>query len=226
MSVHMSMHRGHPMLCCSVHMSTYTRPHTLPHTLPHTCPHARAHTCPHTRPHTCSHKCLYTCPHTCPLSQVIDAVLFEPNLWQPPSDDYTAGCHGPPGLLPADKRDHLSTACGLLFNELKNFPSGISKALLDMVNLTLEMDTGAHTSMHTCVHERAHANACTSQVCMHARTSAPMHAYVRACACMHTRRQVHGAPRGSAAVCDAAAGSDRGLRDFHGQAPQLGPQRH
>jgi len=59
--------------------------------------------------------------------QVIDAVMFEPNLWQKKGDDAI------PGVVPSKDRSHLGTPCGLLFNELQHFPSGIVKVRIAFV---------------------------------------------------------------------------------------------
>ena len=52
-------------------------------------------------------------------------------------------------MIPAPDRSHLATNCGLLFNELLKSPQGIMDALLNLLKLAIELDTGRWT--HRCV---------------------------------------------------------------------------
>ena len=61
------------------------------------------------------------------LRQVLDDVMFEPSQWQHENEKSV------PKLCPGDNRDHLSTPCGLLFNELIYSPEGILKPLEDLL---------------------------------------------------------------------------------------------
>lgn len=70
------------------------------------------------------------------LQQVIDACLFEPGKWQ---EDYEKKI---PELVPCPEGNHLSTPCGLLFNELAHSPGQLMQALQDMAKFILEMDEG------------------------------------------------------------------------------------
>ena len=67
---------------------------------------------------------------------MLDACLFEPGPWQ---ERYTKECAE---AVPAATRDHLTTPCGLLFNELQHAPTGVLRPLAEMLDLVLEFDTG------------------------------------------------------------------------------------
>lgn len=58
------------------------------------------------------------------LRDVLDACLFEPGLWCPPT-----GTDAPSSAIPAPDRCALATPCGLLFNELRCAPVGLIGAL-------------------------------------------------------------------------------------------------
>lgn len=73
------------------------------------------------------------------LQEVLDACLFEPGPWR---EDYSSECAA---KVPAESRRHLSTPCGLLFNELQQSPAGVLRPLMEMIDLVLEFDTGKHT---------------------------------------------------------------------------------
>ena len=59
------------------------------------------------------------------LQRVLDAVLFEPGMWQ------HEHVKEPTSLIPPPKgRAHLATPCGLLFNELAQAPMTLLQARL------------------------------------------------------------------------------------------------
>ena len=62
---------------------------------------------------------------SCELRDVLDACLFEPGLWRPPSNSNELILT----TVPAQDRGALATPCGLLFNELCCSPSGLIGAL-------------------------------------------------------------------------------------------------
>jgi hypothetical protein len=70
---------------------------------------------------------------------IIDAVLFEPWLWQPDVPKTV------PKEIPCSDRAHLATPMGLLFNELQKSPQGIVIAISELVNFALELDTGRYS---------------------------------------------------------------------------------
>jgi hypothetical protein len=72
---------------------------------------------------------------------VVDACLFEPGPWQ----EKRRGQERCPEMVPAETREHLTTPCGLLFNELQHSPAGVLRPLSKMMELVLEFDTGRHT---------------------------------------------------------------------------------
>ena len=76
------------------------------------------------------------------LQRVLDSVLFEPSLWHPAGDR----ADRVPESIPAPDRQHLATACGLLFNELLTSPRGVLTSLRRLLALALELDTGRWTS--------------------------------------------------------------------------------
>jgi len=61
---------------------------------------------------------------------VVDACLFEPGPWQFKADERNCA-----ELVPAPTRDHLTTPCGLLFNELQQSPAGVVRPLCKYVPL-------------------------------------------------------------------------------------------
>ncbi len=73
------------------------------------------------------------------LQEVLEAVLFEPGAWQP------ARSAPFPTEIPVLDRSHLSTPCGLLFNELLKSPHSLISSLDNMLDTALEMDTGRYT---------------------------------------------------------------------------------
>ncbi|CAJ1373459.1 unnamed protein product [Effrenium voratum] len=72
------------------------------------------------------------------LQVVLDAVLFEPGPWQSRLEAHQA----PPELVPAPERRHLSTAAGLLFNELMRAPQPVLHAVLCLLQVAVEKDVG------------------------------------------------------------------------------------
>jgi hypothetical protein len=72
------------------------------------------------------------------LQAVLDAVLFEPGPWQSKRDV----AKGPPQTVPAADRKHLGTPAGLLFNELLKSPKVVLEAILCMLHVAVEKDTG------------------------------------------------------------------------------------
>ena len=60
-------------------------------------------------------------------------------LWQP------LGAVQVPVSIPAPDRTHLATNCGLLFNELIKSPQGVMEAVLTLLRLALDLDTGRWT---------------------------------------------------------------------------------
>eukprot|EP00960_Hanusia_phi_P029240 747854-Hanusia_phi.AAC.2 len=79
------------------------------------------------------------------MQEVLDSVMFEPSLWQP------RDVHVIPDVVPAPDRSHLSTHCGLLFNELIKAPHGILTALQNMLKYALELDTGRWTNQSAAI---------------------------------------------------------------------------
>jgi len=73
------------------------------------------------------------------LRAVLDGVLFEPSHWQ------NANRKPMPDMVPFTDRSHLSTPCGLLFNELQVSPDGLLRAVTNMLQLCLDMDSGRYT---------------------------------------------------------------------------------
>jgi hypothetical protein len=73
------------------------------------------------------------------LQRVLDAVLFEPGVWQSTAEKTV------PDTIPGPDREHLSTPCGLLFNELQNSPETIISCLHTMMEHILELDQGKYT---------------------------------------------------------------------------------
>ena len=69
----------------------------------------------------CRQECLSALANA-DLQAVIDACLFEPGLWEPPSGKEM------PEYVPARTRGHLATPLGLLFNELLASPRNILQA--------------------------------------------------------------------------------------------------
>eukprot|EP00854_Cymbomonas_tetramitiformis_P001789 gene1789-2455_t len=72
------------------------------------------------------------------LQAVLDACLFEPGAWQP---SHEPAC---PEMVPCLSREHLRSPCGLLFNELKHSPQSVVQPVLEIVDHTLEQDTGRY----------------------------------------------------------------------------------
>lgn len=75
------------------------------------------------------------------LQDVMDATLFEPGRWQEEYNKKT------PTSVPAPDRDHLSTAVGLLFNEIIMSPSVVLTSVQTMLEKVLEMDTGKYSEL-------------------------------------------------------------------------------
>lgn len=75
------------------------------------------------------------------LRQLLDAVLFEPDLWEEEPEEETQ----PPAVVPAPDRESFRTPVGLLFNELRNSPQGVMAPVLRMIETVVEMDTGRFT---------------------------------------------------------------------------------
>ena len=73
------------------------------------------------------------------LQRVLDAVLFEPGEWQSTAEKSV------PDAIPGPDRDHLSTPCGLLFNELQNSPGTLLSCMHTMLEHCLELDQGKYT---------------------------------------------------------------------------------
>eukprot|EP00954_Amorphochlora_amoebiformis_P004976 391444-Amorphochlora_amoeboformis.AAC.1 len=69
------------------------------------------------------------------LQNVLDSVLYEPDLWQELDEKKI------PEKIPTylENREFLATPNGLLFNELKHSPQGLMKSLSDLLELVLEM---------------------------------------------------------------------------------------
>ncbi len=74
------------------------------------------------------------------LQEVLEAVLFEPGAWQPSISTPL------PTEIPVLDRSHLSTPCGLLFNELLKSPHSLISNLGNMLDTALQMDTGRYTA--------------------------------------------------------------------------------
>ncbi len=77
------------------------------------------------------------------LQEVLEAVLFEPGAWQPARPSPL------PTEIPVLDRSHLTTPCGLLFNELLKSPHSLISSLDKMLDTALEMDTGRYTTSQT-----------------------------------------------------------------------------
>ena len=74
---------------------------------------------------------------TAELQDVLDAVLFEPGMWQAAHVKEPTACIPPP-----EGRLHLATPCGLLVNELVQSPMVLMLAAKDMVKYVCEFDEG------------------------------------------------------------------------------------
>ena len=72
------------------------------------------------------------------LQAALDAVLFEPGLWQ------EASVKTAPQRIPAPNRAHLATPAGILFNELTRSPTAICESILALTGLALELDSGRY----------------------------------------------------------------------------------
>lgn len=70
------------------------------------------------------------------LQDILDCCLFEPAAWRPPEELEV------PDQVPARTRAHLLTPAGLLLNELQKSPTNIMRALDEMLEHALELDTG------------------------------------------------------------------------------------
>ncbi|CAM9175989.1 unnamed protein product, partial [Choristocarpus tenellus] len=73
------------------------------------------------------------------LQEVLDATLFEPAQWQVAEEKVM------PTSIPATGREHLTTPCGLLFNELLKSPKVLLASVNKMLDTALELDTGRYT---------------------------------------------------------------------------------
>ena len=78
------------------------------------------------------------------LQMVVDGALFEPQLWQTPDMERQIPDQVPLQGTSDQDRSIFATPCGLLFNELQKSPIGILRALTDMLELIIELDTGRY----------------------------------------------------------------------------------
>lgn len=74
------------------------------------------------------------------LQTVIDGALFEPGLWQSATTEKAV-----PTQVPTTDRALFATPCGLLFNELQKSPHGLMRALSDLLEFAIELDTGKYS---------------------------------------------------------------------------------
>lgn len=77
----------------------------------------------------------------CPqLQAVIDCALFEPGYWLP-KDSFIETMTVPV----KNRREHLATPCGLLFNELQHSPEGVLQCLTDLLDISLDLETNSYS---------------------------------------------------------------------------------
>ena len=74
------------------------------------------------------------------LQKVLDSCLFEPGVWAPDVDKPL------PEVVPSEQGRVTATSCGLLVNELICSPEVLVRSLLDIVERTLDFDTGTYQS--------------------------------------------------------------------------------
>ena len=72
------------------------------------------------------------------LRGIVEAVLFEPGSWLPPS----AAGRVRPVHAPDVDRTALATPCGLLFNELACSPTAVTTSMETLLGLALDLDIG------------------------------------------------------------------------------------
>ena len=75
------------------------------------------------------------------LQTVVDGALFEPGLWQSATTEKTV-----PMAVPTSDRTIFATPAGLLFNELQKSPQGLMRALSDLLEFAIELDSGRFSS--------------------------------------------------------------------------------
>ena len=75
------------------------------------------------------------------LQTVVDGALFEPGLWQSATTEKTI-----PMAVPTSDRTLFATPAGLLFNELQKSPQGLMRALSDLLEFAIELDSGRFSS--------------------------------------------------------------------------------
>eukprot|EP00919_Chromeraceae_sp_WS-2016_P010528 GHVR01024575.1.p1 GENE.GHVR01024575.1~~GHVR01024575.1.p1 ORF type:complete len:1627 (+),score=452.86 GHVR01024575.1:727-4881(+) len=88
------------------------------------------------------------------LLNVVEAALFEPSLWQ------RVRCKALPEMIPSPTREVLATPAGLLFNELTHCPRIIASALVHLLCIALEKDTGRYQS------QAAQLLMCVTRLCV------------------------------------------------------------
>eukprot|EP00854_Cymbomonas_tetramitiformis_P005006 gene5006-6098_t len=76
------------------------------------------------------------------LQGVLEAALFEPGAWLPPSATTGGGLRSPPTHIPDTERASMRTPCGLLFNELACSPRAVTVPLQQLLSLALDLDVG------------------------------------------------------------------------------------
>eukprot|EP00940_MAST-03C_sp_MAST-3C-sp2_P002781 g2781.t1 len=79
------------------------------------------------------------------VQRLIDCVVFEPGVWRPPEKNIGqefADRSKLPDMIPSPSRDHLATPAGLLINELAHSPETILDALWQILENSLELDSG------------------------------------------------------------------------------------
>jgi hypothetical protein len=75
------------------------------------------------------------------LQEVLDAAMFEPGQFKESS-----GVTLPP-CIPSLDRNHLCTPVGLLFNEIILAPNVVLAAIQQMLEKSLEMDSGKYSEL-------------------------------------------------------------------------------
>jgi hypothetical protein len=73
------------------------------------------------------------------LQRVLEAAMFEPHEWQDCFDKRA------PQHIPPKRRTHLTTPVGVLFNELMSSGVGIIESISNLLQFSLEMDTGRYS---------------------------------------------------------------------------------
>jgi hypothetical protein len=79
------------------------------------------------------------------LQAMVEAVVFEPGSWLPPSHTGRQA----PAQAPDVSRGALATPCGLLFNELACSPHTTVDAVVKLLTLALDLDSGKWTERAT-----------------------------------------------------------------------------